>query len=168
MKRTYQEIIDQINYLKEGYRDLFGAQIGDLIEFLPYENAKQFLNDEVIEADWIQKTDVAKAAKDYLPFAWSKANDCRGISSGRSIDHMEAYLWLSGADSEMLSGWRDANYQYYGKPLLVCASEFFGFDWKSVDDGRWSNDEDSESISNQRKKEAIKSARDDLKIEASI
>jgi len=31
---------------------------------------------------------------DYMPFAWEKANDERGLSAIRSIEHMKAWTWL--------------------------------------------------------------------------
>jgi len=70
-----------------------------------------------------------------MPFAWEKANGCRGISASRSLRHMVAWLWLDGQD-EFLEKWNDLrDYEYYGKPQLIAICELYGIDWKKFDDG---------------------------------
>ena len=74
-----------------------------------------------------------------MGFAWDKANNRRGLSSGRSIDHMRTWLWLDGKDdlAEQIE-----DYEYYGKPQLVAVCNEYGIDWKQYDDGEWVNNED--------------------------
>ena len=80
---------------------------------------------------------VRKVARDYLDFAWEKANNCRGISAGRSIDHFIAWMWLSG-DEDCMEG---VEYRNYGKQILVAVSECLGVDWKKLDDDEWGDEE---------------------------
>lgn len=147
--RSVAEIITRIKLLQDpaNSEDFFGVQVGNLLATLPYEWAKanDWLKDGVTEEQWNGMSgrlhtdeDVLKAMREYLPFAWRKANDCRGLSASRSIDHMRAYLWL--LENEEFNR-MDEVYEYYGKPNLVICSKLCGFDWRKHDDGRWTNEE---------------------------
>jgi hypothetical protein len=116
---------------------------------LNYDNIKQYLIEgaQLTKEEWetdCHKTDedVIKMIKEYLPFAWEKANGCRGLSAGRSIEHFRAWTWLIGRDEEV--DWK--SYNWYGKNLLVKISEMFGVDWSKLDDNEWVNSEDDEPI----------------------
>lgn len=139
--RTQEEIIERIKWLtEEQFRDFFGAARGDLVEFLTFENAKPFLRPDVTEESWneIRKDatleNIKLAVADYMPFAWEKANNCRGISAQRSIDHMKAWLWLTG-DDKALDDLEAVQYEHYGKEKLIFVAEYFGLDWSGWDDG---------------------------------
>lgn len=123
--RTDQEIIDRINARKEA--DFFG-----------FELAKPFLNPDVKGEDWkVQPRDrdsVLKEMLEYMPFAWDKANNCRGLSAGRSMCHYMAWVWLAGDDLGDLTG-----YQYYGKDNLVKICDHYGWDSSQWDDGERTN-----------------------------
>jgi len=136
-KRTQQQIVDRIKEVEKD--DFFGFQSGDLIRFLDFEHAKEFLKDDVKSHQWKPQTDPIEHIKDYMPFAWDKANGCRGLSAGRSIEHMKAWLWLDG--KEALADKLDSMYQYYGKPCLHAVCLEYGIDWKSLDNNEWLNDE---------------------------
>lgn len=150
--KTQEQIVERIEELGKNYQDLFGFQRGDLIEYLTFDNAKQFLNDPDNNEDWTAASQdrdcVVKVIKNYLEFAWDKANNCRGLSADRSIQHFLAWTWLIDDDfyKELAESY-DINYRYYGKPQLVLVSEKYGFDWKSHDNGQWQNDELSTGIS---------------------
>ena len=123
-------------------KDFFGAEVEDLLSRLSFSAARPFLVDEATEDDWTMYPRDAESIKaemlDYMPFAWDKANHCRGLSAHRSIDHMAGWLWLLGYDAavEQIS-----TYDRYGKPQLRAICEEFGWDWRQWDDGRWANDE---------------------------
>lgn len=143
--RTQAEILTRIKEVEAD--DFFGFQRGDLVDFLDYENAKPFLKDGVTAEHWAEqhtKRTATECVLDYLPFGWEKANDQRGLSASRSVEHLKAWLWLAGYDDA--SDVFDDVYEYYGKPCLVVASEIIGFDWASHDDGCWTNSEGSDSI----------------------
>jgi hypothetical protein len=130
--RTDQEIIDRINARKEA--DFFGFELTDLLIRLLFELAKPFLNPDVKDEDWkVQPRDrdsVLKEMLEYMPFAWDKANNCRGLSAGRSMCHYMAWVWLAGDDLGDLT-----DYQYYGKDNLVKICDHYGWDSSQWDDG---------------------------------
>jgi len=150
--RTQQEIIKRIEEIKDG--DFFGFETSDLINYLDFETAKPFLKDTATPESWQSAReengtigDTYECAKkeliEYMPFAWDKANDCRGLSAARSLNHFSAWLWLMGEDAMVRN--IKAGYSYYGKPHLVMICEKFGIDWKSLDNGAWVNDESDEA-----------------------
>ena len=134
--RTDQEIIDRINARKEA--DFFGFELTDLLIRLPFELAKPFLNPDVKGEDWkVQPRDrdsVLKEMLEYMPFAWGKANNCRGLSAVRSMCHYMAWVWLVGDDLGDLT-----DYQYYGKDNLVKICNHYGWDSSQWDDGERTN-----------------------------
>ena len=65
-------------------------------------------------------------------FAWKKANNKRGISTQRSIDHYTSWLWLDG--NEDLAE-KIQNYTYYGKPQLIEICKYLNIDHSKYDDG---------------------------------
>ena len=143
MQRTHEEIVARIHAVEKD--DWMGTQTSDLLVRLPFELAKPFLKPEATSEGWtIDEQDPMQRAKDYLEFAWGKANDCRGLSASRSIDHFRAWLWLAGKDKQLaeLSG-----YERYGKPQLVMVSAMCDFDWRAHDSGDWVNGEDGPSLS---------------------
>lgn len=147
--RTTEEILAYMIKVQE--EDVLGVMREDCILALPFETAKQFLGDGVTEDDFNQLNlyEASKGlefVKSYLRFAWGKANNCRGISAARSVQHLCARLWLAGygkLSEEHFSG----DYEWYGKPQLVIASELCGFDWRAHDNGRWVNTENGPSLS---------------------
>ncbi len=135
--RTQEEILKRIEARKE--HNCLGSEIHEYIYYLDYEHAKSFLKDGIKGEDWEQdrkeKKTPAEMIKDYMSFAWDKANNCRGISAARSIMHMIAWLWMDGQDV-FLKKWNELkDYEYYGKPQLIAICELYGIDWKQWDDG---------------------------------
>ncbi len=143
--RTIEEILKRIKEIGEGdsWDDFFGVRRGNLIDFLPFKYAKKYLKKGVGVKKWsksvrpLTKKAVIKEVKNYMSFAWEKANNCRGISANRSIDHMKAYLWLlnDGSFEKM----EKIEYEHYGKEKLVFVCEHLGIDYKEWDDGERRN-----------------------------
>ncbi len=139
--RTQEEIVLRIKEREAS--DFFGFEVGDLISCLTFEYAQPWLKETAKADEWKQESaedaDVLARLKDYMKFAWDKANNCRGLSAGRSLNHMEAWLWLLGEKDAA-----DAldEYDRYGKPQLAAICEHYGIDWKEFDDGNWVNEED--------------------------
>ncbi len=149
-KRTQDEIVARIKARKPD--DFFGFEVSQYMNFLDYDHAREFLKSgttkkEASREEWgeVEGGSPEDIIKGYLPFAWGKANDCRGISANRSIEHMVAWLWLDGKD--WLEKDYDENYQYYGKPQLVRICEEYGVDWRALDDNEWRNSESGKAIS---------------------
>ena len=141
-KRTQDEILARIKELEPN--DFFGHQCSDLAQFLTFENAKPWLKEGVTSEQWQQLTDPVKCIRDYMNFAWGKANDCRGLSASRSIQHMQAWVWLDGKD-ELADRLEDV-YEFYGKPCLVLVCQEYGIDWKELDNDSWADDKSNTDI----------------------
>jgi hypothetical protein len=142
--RTPQEIKEQMLHWSKS--DFIGVMRSDLLEFLPYEHAKILLKEGVTAEQWNEvykaPTDETVKAKmiDYMEFAWTKANGCRGISAARSMQHYKVWTWLLG--SEVYTRFHDLeDYEFYGKDNLVKLCEFLGLDAKQWDDGHRVNSE---------------------------
>ena len=90
MKRTQNEILKRIEEVKS--YDFLGFERNDYIDFLDFEHAKIFLKDGTKKEDWEGGenprpfTDPIKDMKEYMDFAWEKANGCRGISANRRCE----------------------------------------------------------------------------------
>jgi len=111
--------------------DVFQFERQVQMQHLPWEHAKPFLKPNVTETMWsgvyapLTEELVLDAMKDYLPFAWEKALNHRGLSASRSVQKFRAWLWLLG-DEEMEAFARDdANYAQYGVPILHKISTHF-------------------------------------------
>ena len=139
--RTDTEILERIKAVEAN--DWMGTQRSDLILTLPYGLAKPWLEAEVTEETWKpesrERKDVIERMREYMPFAWEKANNFRGISAGRSMDHYTSWVWLAGDDLGDLT-----DYEYYGKDNLVRICNKYGFDYADLDDGIRSNSEDDQ------------------------
>ncbi len=155
--KTDQEILARIEEVAD--KDWMGTQRGDLVVRLPYDLAKQYLRDDAnMDADkWNTAVKELQAPmdliKDYLEFAWDKANNCRGLSAGRSLEHILTWLWLEGYDKLVKEHFE--TYDMYGKLQLVIASSLVNFDWAAHDNKRWANDEDGPGIDEGTREERI-------------
>jgi hypothetical protein len=150
LKRAPKEILDRIVAIEGD--DFFGFQRYDLIKALPYNEAKEFLKTDAIkkydagEKEWRQEDDPLGEIVEYMPFALDKAKNHRGLSASRSVDHIEAWIWLSGND-DLLSKFNAAPYANYGVPQLKVAGEALGIklptneEWfKNMSQGRRCHD----------------------------
>lgn len=130
---TEDQILARIHEVEDS--DVFGAQRADLIGYLSFEKARPFLMPEVTKEMWVPnaftREQVIAEMRQYMGFAIGKAEDERGLSAPRSIDHFRAWLWLLG-DVEMLRFADDGdNYPMYGKPILRRICEKYGFEWSA-------------------------------------
>ena len=137
--RTDEEILARIEARQP--EDFFGFEITDLLIRLPFEKAAPYLSDEARAAggaEWkVQPRDresVLKEMLEYMSFAWDKANNCRGLSAGRSMCHYMAWVWLVGDDLGDLT-----EYEFYGKDNLVKICQHYGWDSSQWDDGERTN-----------------------------
>lgn len=130
--RTDDEILDKIEAVKTN--DWFGAKTNDLIVRLPFEKARKYLMPEVTAEDWEvvprDRDALLAVMLDYMPFAWDKANNERGLSAGRSMDHYSSWVWLACDDLGNLH-----DYSYYGKDNLCRICKHYGWDASQWDDG---------------------------------
>ena len=134
---TPEEILKRIESRKNN--DFLGFEINEYIVFLPYKLAKPYLKKDTKKKEWnppvLTKDYMLQKMKDYMPFAWEKANNCRGFSANRSIEHYIAWVWLAGDTglSATIEKEYDNNYEYYGKPILEKICKHYNWDYKEWD-----------------------------------
>jgi len=132
--RTQDEIVARIEERQPA--DVFGFEWPLYIEYLDLEHVRPFLRDP--DEPWNPTSvDPIDHMLDYMDFAWEKANNCRGISASRSIEHCIAWLWLAGEDelTQQVDHAYNNTYHHYGKPILEMICDHFGWDWRRWDDG---------------------------------
>lgn len=127
--RTDEEIIARLK--DERRLDPFGFGVSDLVPLLPFEKARPWLKEGVTADEWRvdarDRYSVIERMRDYMPFAWDKALDHRGLSASRSITHFKEWLWLLGDDETLAFAEDDSNYANYGAPILKRVCERYGF-----------------------------------------
>ncbi len=105
-----------------------------LLHYLDFAHAKSRLKPEVTEEEWdklrtpLTPEGVTEEMKRYMDaIGWDKAENHRGISASRTVQKMQAWLWLLGdVDLYNFAG-DDKNYPQYGAPILKAISEKYGF-----------------------------------------
>lgn len=121
---------------------LFDFGMEELIFRLPIELARPHFNDDVNEEEFRseQKSmlyhDIIAEMRDYMVFAWDKANDERGLSAMRSVQRFTAWLWLLGDKETFAFANDDDNYASYGRPILAKICEVYGFPNENKRGGR--------------------------------
>jgi hypothetical protein len=135
---TQEEIVAR--YRERVPHDPLGFEVPEYLLALNLEHAKPMLKPGMKAWKPIYQTrdDVLQTMKEYMPFAWDKANGQRGISTVRSLMHYVAWLWLIG-ELELAEAIED--YTHYGKPQLVRICELFKWNWRRWDDDRWASSE---------------------------
>ena len=145
--KTSSEILQR--YHKRKSDDILGFETSIYLNFLDYEHVKPFLKEGVTNEQWKPDSTDDKNVQclmlDYMPFAWEKANDCRGISANRSISHFIAWTWLIDESfSNEIQKMFDCEYQHYGKEILAMICNHYGWDYSEWDNGKRVNSEDEE------------------------
>jgi len=121
--KTIKEILERCRNPKSPLS--FDAEA--LINFLPYEEAKEFLKEGTTAEQWNKiyikatRENVIKEIREYMEFALGKAENHRGLSAIRSIEKMNAWIWL--LDDEDKINWD--NYANYGAPILKQICELY-------------------------------------------
>lgn len=141
--RTQDEIVERT--LARFERDIFDFEVPAYLAALDAEHLKLLQDKGILKPDvdmskvkrlLVTDEDVLKDAREYMEFAWEKANGCRGISASRSLLHYKAWMWLLGEDQ-----FEDIeDYEYYGKDHLVRLCHYLGLDPNQWDDGVRTND----------------------------
>lgn len=139
-KHTQAEILERIEARNE--HDFFGFETSQYVMALTFANAKPYLRDDTTDQEWSTENNKTplQVIRDYMPFAWEKANGFRGLSAGRSIQHMTAWIWLNG-DDDFSAEIQSDPYEFYGKDLLVKICQRYGIDATTWDDGVRQNSE---------------------------
>jgi hypothetical protein len=126
--RTHEEIVQRLRMIdKDRFRDPLGAESGDLLVQLEWDDAKEFLHAGARKDQWEPLTLQAskESATAYVQFAISKMDRHRGLSAGRSVDHMRAWVWLH-CDDAAVEAFEAAGYQNYGAPKVKAFCDAMG------------------------------------------
>lgn len=135
LNRTPEEIAAHTRWHAEN--DFFPFAVADLVAYLPLEFAREFLSEEAIkkydngEEVWTVREDPVAEIKDYMSFAVDKVVYHRGLSAGRSVDHMRAWLWLAGEEELLAFANDDNHYKNYGAPILKAIADHYKIDYAS-------------------------------------
>lgn len=127
--KTPQEIVQR---LKE-HKTTFGWEEEVLLPMLPFELAKAFLIPDAPRADWdkfppIDTPElVVEEMKSYMMFAWEKVKSHRGISAGRSLAKMMAWLWVLGDEELYAFAENPDHYAPYAAPVMAKICKKYGF-----------------------------------------
>lgn len=137
---TQRELVGRI--AKRESEDVFGFEMQDLAVYLDRDHIRPFLKEDVSVDDWTPDDHTREAVLarmlDYMPFAWEKANDQRGLSANRSVQHFIAWTFAAGDRefSDELIRMYDEEYQHYGKEILERVCQHYGWDAGQWDDGK--------------------------------
>lgn len=127
--QTQEAILKRITERRE--TDSFGFEWHEYVDALTFENAKQFLVADAKGEGWTAYTanDVYEQMKDYMQFAFDKAQGERGVSANRSIMHYIAWTWLIDQEfsAEIERMYRDG-YSGYGLSILKHIREHYGWE----------------------------------------
>lgn len=124
----------QARYDERKGSDFLGFEVNEYLSALEYEYVKDLLKKGETEESWGPPTlqtdeDVMGQMRDYMEFAFEKANNQRGISADRSICHYIAWTWLIDPEfSAKLEEEYKGNYHSYGKHLLVGICKHYGWE----------------------------------------
>ena len=126
-------------YAAKSEDDLLGFTAEAVMEYLSFEQLKPFLKKDSSLEEWeptpLTEESLLERMREYMGIAWEKALGHRGISAGRSVEKMRAWLWILGDDELVAFADDDENYAQYGVPILKRICERYGF---SVPAGEWS------------------------------
>ena len=115
--------------------DVLGFEWHEYVQYLDYEHVKEYLKDNVTKEDFeteeLKRDVIVNGIKYYMKFAWTKANDGRGISANRSISHFIAWTWLAGDTdfSSKIEKKFDEEYRNYGKDILIMICDYYKIDY---------------------------------------
>lgn len=139
--RTKEEILERLN--SDESDDLFGTQREDLICLLDYESAIPYLDPVYVKAmadgtcpedeKW-STIDVRTQIIEYLPFAFDKARERRGLAAGTSLLHFRTWIWFDDEAfyNEILPKIED--YKDYGYSALETISKHYNIEVKKEED----------------------------------
>lgn len=142
---TKEEVDKRYDERSEG--DVLGFEVNEYLIYMSFDKLRTIVKAEMKDDDMreamatLSRDHMLEVMEKYMEFAWGKANNMRGLSAGRSIEHYIAWTWLAGdaglsAEIEKMAL---DGYCYYGKPILERICNFYGWDYGRWDDGERTN-----------------------------
>jgi hypothetical protein len=126
--RTSEEIAARIQERMK-LDPIFGWEPQFLVVYLSSDRAKALFPSLDID-EWepcsLEPDSIREEMRNYIPFAWEKIQDERGISASRSMAHFSVWVWLLGDDLGELTTYTDYGAEnlrkicrHYGWPELI-------------------------------------------------
>jgi hypothetical protein len=120
-QRTEAEVVERIKTTDSD--DPLGFEIDVLLRHVSARvHIREFGSNALHLRDWeplpLHVESVMAELGEYMPFAWSKVIDHRGLSANRSVSKTRAWVWLLGLD-DLLALYEDTDYPQYGAPQLA-------------------------------------------------
>jgi len=131
--RTKQEVLEK---LKEPPSSMFGFDYEIYTTYVSFEECKAagLTKEGATGAEWgvphpLTRERVLSDMADYMMgYGWPKARDHRGLSAGRTIDKMRAWMWLLKDDYIAVKIDSDElSHLNYGCPILEAICKRYDF-----------------------------------------
>jgi len=101
-----------------------------LLPFCTFETLRKLIKKEVLDdkvremMEELVEEKIIEEIRNYLPFAFEKAENQRGISANRSIEHFLAWTWLIDKEfHDKIFFEYETNYYNYGMSILKMIKE---------------------------------------------
>jgi len=117
-------------------RDILGFEVDEYLPYMSIRGLRAIADADVTDDTLVgfqkelNRESIIGGMGVYMAFAIEKAENMRGISANRSIEHYIAWTWLAG-DKDFSSKIMDLyahEYSAYGIHILREICEFYGFD----------------------------------------
>jgi len=129
---------DEIRKKYDTSNSFIGSYQEVLLSYMDFYHCKNLYKDDYIkQVESGEKnfdppiTDILETTQDfldYLNFGYTKALDQRGISAGRTIEKLSAWLWLLGREDLEIIINSSSLYNPYGMPALIRLTEELGLE----------------------------------------
>lgn len=133
--RTQTEIRGRYDHLNDDHNreDMFGFRREALLDAMEFDTVRDLLKQQIT---W-HEPDVNRTARVYLVYAVDKALDHKGLSSSRSIEKLDEWLWVLG-DDDLRNRFHEAGYAQYGAPQLHVLLTAWNIHPDPIDEPEWS------------------------------
>ncbi len=123
-QRTQDELVAR--YEARKHADNFGFETDEYLIRMDQEHVMPYLSRNADVSAWefnednLEREMILERMRVYMPFAYSQAENQRGVSASASMMRYVAWIWLSGDDkfSQKMEKELFSNYHSYGIPIL--------------------------------------------------
>lgn len=127
------DLLNKINEEGEPGKTSLDFLYNDLLQFLPFNIAKDYLSKETTAEEWemyyrpLKKGNVIGLMESYMSTAWDSCLNKRPTSSSTSLAHYKTWLWIL-EDQESIDYLNiEENYTCFGAPILKYICDRYGW-----------------------------------------
>lgn len=131
--KSLEQLVEKINERETDIIGVIDFYYDGLIQFLPYEIAKDYFDTHISKEKYgtyyrpLNEGNVKARMEVYMKWAWGICLDEKGISSGRCLAILHAWLWIL-EDQEAIDFLLDkSNFPCYGAPVLNHICKKYGW-----------------------------------------